>query len=218
MITLAPVGNVHNNTLTLAAKKDDKGNKTLWRVCLDPRPLNKELPDDNFPLPLVSDILARLAGHSIFSTLDLTQAYHRLPVHETDQPLTAFMHQGKQYMFKKAPFGLKPLSSLFQRGMSRILGDLPFVLNFVDDVVIFSRSREEHAAHVRTVINHLNAANLILNREKCNFFSTQISLLGFVVGLQGKSVDPRKFANIDEWVEPTTAKQIQSYLGTFNFF
>lgn len=218
VITLTPVSNVHNNTLTLATKKDENGDKTLWRVCLDPQPLNKELPDDKFPLPLVSDILTRLAGHSIFTMLDLTQAYHRLPIHEVDQPLTAFMHQGKQYMFKKAPFGLKPLSSLFKHGMSHILGDLPFILNFLDDIVVYSCNREEHATHVRTVINWLNAANLILNHDKCTFYSTQISLLGFVVGLQGKSVDPRKFANIDEWVEPTTAKQIQSYLGTFNFF
>jgi len=218
VITLAPVGNVHNNTLTLAAKKDENGNKTLWRVCLDPRPLNKHLPDDNFPIPLVNDIISRLAGNSIFSTIDLHQAYHRLPIHEEDQPLTAFMHNGKQYMFKKAPFGLKPLSSLFQRGMSRILGDLPFVFNFIDDIVICSKNRDEHAEHVRAVINRLTAANLIINRNKCNFYSTQISLLGFVIGLHGKSVDPKKFVNIDEWEAPTTAKQVQSCLGTFNFF
>jgi RNase H-like domain found in reverse transcriptase/Reverse transcriptase (RNA-dependent DNA polymerase) len=218
VITLAPTGNVHNNILTLAAKKDKKGNKTLWRVCLDPRPLNKLLPDDNFPLPLVADIIAKLAGHAIFSTLDLSQAYHRLPINEDYQKLTAFMHNGKQYMFKKAPFGLKPLSSLFQRGMSRILGDLPFVLTFVDDIVVFSQNRDEHAEHVKIVIERLNAAKLILNRDKCNFFSTQISLLGFVIGLHGKSVDPTKFANIDEWTAPMNAKQIQSFLGTLNFF
>ena len=218
VITLAPVGNVHNNTLTLAAKKDEEGNKTLWRVCLDPRPLNKYLPDDNFPLPLINELIARLAGNSVFSVIDLSQAYHRLPIHEEDRPLTAFMHNGKQYMFKKAPFGLKHLSSLFQRGMTRILGDLPFVLNFIDDIVIFSKNREEHAEHVRTVIERLNAAKLIINKNKCRFYSTQISLLGFVIGLHGKSVDPTKFANIDEWEPPTTAKQVQSYLGTFNFF
>ena len=104
--------------------------------------------------------------------IDLSQAYHRLPVHESDQPLTTFMHDGHQYMFKKAPFGLKLLSSLFQRGMSRILGDLPFVLNYIDDVVIFSKTREEHAEHVKIVIERLNAAKLIINREKCHFFST----------------------------------------------
>lgn len=106
------------------------------------------------------------------------------------------MHKGTQYMFKKAPFGLKPLSSLFQCGMNRILGDLPFVCNFIDDIVIFSRSRKEHAEHVKTVIKRLNEAKLIINRNKCNFFSTQISLLGFLVNLHGKSVDTKKLLNM----------------------
>jgi len=84
-------------------------------------------------------LVSQRKSSAIFSTFDLSQAYHRLPINEDDQKLTAFMHNGKQYMFKKAPFGLKPLSSMFQRGMSRILGDLPFVLAFVDDIVIFSQ-------------------------------------------------------------------------------
>src|ERR1700744_640662 len=218
VIELAPVGNVHNNTLTLAAKKDLEGKKTLWRVCLDPRPLNTHLPDDNFPVPLISDIMQQIAGHAIYSMIDHSQAYHRLPVHKEDQPLTAFMHGGKQYMFKKAPFGLKPLSSLFQRGMSRILGDLPFVSFFIDDLVIYSKNRKEHAEHVRSVIERLNEANLIINKEKCNFFATQIALLGFTIDLHGKRIDPRKLANIHEWYPPTSAKQVQSYMGTFNFF
>jgi hypothetical protein len=218
VITLAPPGNPHNNTLTLAAKKDLEGNKTLWRVCLDPRPLNAHLPDDNFPIPLISDIMQRIADNAVFTTIDLRQAYHRLPIHEEDQPLTAFVHNGKQYMFKKAPFGLKPLSSLFQRGMSRILGDLAYVLNFIDDIIIFSRNREDHAAHVKEVLERLNKANLIVNQDKCHFFSTQVSLLGYIVDLHGKRVDPKKLVNIDEWLPPTTGKQIQSYMGTFNFF
>jgi len=218
VVTLAPVGNPHNNTLTLAAKKDANGDKTLWRVCLDPRPLNVHLPDDKFPVPLISDIMQQIAGNSIYTTIDLTQAYHRLPIHEEDRPLTAFMHNGKQYMFKKAPFGLKPLSSLFQRGMSRILGDLPFVCFFIDDIVIFSKNREDHAEHVKQVIERLNEAKLIINKNKCNFFSTQIALLGFLVDLHGKRVDPNKLANINEWMPPTNATEVQSYMGTFNFF
>jgi len=218
VITVAPAGNPHNNTLTLAAKKDADGNKTLYRVCLDPRPLNAYLPDDNFPVPLISDIMKFAGGNAVFSTVDLKQAYHRLPIHEEDQPLTAFMHNGIQYMFKKAPFGLKPLSSLFQRGTSRILGDLKFVRNFIDDILIASRSRVEHAIHVRMVIKRLTEAKLIINREKCSFFSTQVALLGFIVDVNGKRIDPNKLANIEEWLPPTTGKGVMSYMGTFNFF
>ena len=218
VVNLAPAGNPHNNTLTLTRKKDLLGLKTKWRVCLDPRPLNKLLPDDNFPIPLIADILLLIGGHAVYSTIDLTQAYHRLPIQTEHQPFTAFMHNGIQYMFCRAPFGLKPLTSIFQRGMSRILGNLPFVLVFVDDIVIFSKRREDHAEHVRIVIERLTEAKLIINREKSHFFTTQIVLLGFVIDLEGKRVDPNKLANIDQWVPPTTSTQILSYMGTFNFF
>ena len=121
-------------------------------------------------------------------------------------------------MFKKAPFGLKPLSSMFQRGMTRILGDLDFVRNFIDDIIIFSKNREDHVEHVKEVIKRLTAANLIINQDKCNFYSTQVELLGFIVNVNGKKLDPRKLSNIDEWNPPTTGKEVQSYMGTFNFF
>ncbi|GJJ73976.1 hypothetical protein EMPS_06334 [Entomortierella parvispora] len=218
VIMLAPAGNRYNNTLTLAAKKDLEGNKTLYRVCLDPRPLNAYLPDDNFPVPLISDIMNFAGGNEVFTTIDLRQAYHRLPIHAADRNLTAFMHGGVQYMFKKAPFGLKPLSSLFQRGMSRILGDLKFVRNFIDDILIASKNKAEHAEHVRIVIERLTEANLIINGDKCRFYSTQVALLGFIIDVNGKRVDPNKLANIDEWKAPTTGKQVMSYMGTFNFF
>lgn len=118
VITLAPPGNAFKNMLTLVAKKDAEGKKTFIQVCLDLHPLNTLLPDDNFPVPLIADIMNFAGGNAIFTTIDLHQAYHQLPIHKNDQKRTAFMHNGIQYMFKKAPFGLKPLLSLFQKGMS----------------------------------------------------------------------------------------------------
>jgi hypothetical protein len=102
--------------------------------------------------------------------------------------------------------------------MTRILGDLPFVLIFIDDIVIFSKLREEHAEQVKCVIERLTKAKLIINKEKSHFYATQIVLLGFVIDLKGRRVDPTKLANIDQWAAPTTSTQIQSYMGTFNFF
>jgi hypothetical protein len=102
--------------------------------------------------------------------------------------------------------------------MTRILGDLPFVLIFIDDIVIFSKTREEHAEQVKCVIDRLTKAKLIINKEKSHFYTIQIILLGSVVDRLGKRVDPTKLANIHEWVPPTTGTQIQSYMGTFNFF
>lgn len=110
--------------------------------------MNKHLPEDNYPVPLISDILHRLSGNSVSSTIDLTQAYHRPP---TDERINShFLHAQRNTTYvQKAPFGLQPLSSLFQRGMNRLLGDLPFVCNFIDDIVIFSKNRKEHAQHVK---------------------------------------------------------------------
>jgi hypothetical protein len=108
-------------------KKDAQGQKTLYHVCLDPCLLNVLLPNVNFPVPLITDIMNFAGGNAIYTTIGLTQAYHRLPIDKDDRKLTAFTYNGKQYIFKKGPFGLKPLSSLFQRGMLHILGDLPCV-------------------------------------------------------------------------------------------
>lgn len=98
--------------------------------------------------------------------------------------------------------------------MTRILGNLPFVAVFIDDIVNFSKTWQEHIDHVQTVIERLTQAKMIINK-KSHFFATQVILLGFVFDLKGKCVDPNKLAIVDQWVLPTTATQIQSYLGTF---
>jgi hypothetical protein len=187
LIVLAPHGTPHMNKLTVTAQKDAEGNIFKYRVCLDPRHLNSLLEEtDIFLLPLISDILEKTAGHQFFSTLDLRQAYHRLPLTDASQPYTAFMHDGRQYMFARAPFRIKPMTSIFQRGMSRILGDLPFVTVYVDDIVIFSDSAEEHLFHVQQVLQRLTEAKLIINPDKCHFFCTEVVLLGFVINKHGR--------------------------------
>jgi len=203
----------------LAKRKNLEGEIIAYRTCLDPRTLNKQLVDvDIFPIPIISDILEKVSGHNYFTTIDLSQAYHRLPLDESSRPYTAFKYNNKQYMFARAPFGLKPMTSIFQRGMSHILGDLHYVSVYVDDIVIFSKTIEEHMEHVKTVVNRLTKAKLIINREKSNFLRTQVILLGFVVDANGRRINPHKVANISSWAPPTNGKMIQRYLGMFNYF
>jgi transposase InsO family protein len=219
VIVEAPKGNPYNNSLTLAARRNLEGEVFKYRVCLDPRTLNKQLVDtDNFPIPIINEVLERAAGHKYFSTIDLSQAYHRLPLDKRSQPYTAFKHHNKQYMFARAPFGLKPMTSIFQRGMSQLLGDLHFVGVYVDDIVIFSNSIKEHAEHVKVVIDRLTRAKLIINKEKSNFLRTQVLLLGFVIDAKGRRINPEKIANVNSWAPPTNGKMIQRYLGMFNYF
>lgn len=219
VIVLAPYGTQHMNKLTGVERKDNEGNIAKFRICLDPRNLNNLLEDtDHFLLPLIADILEKTAGHKYFTTLDLRQAYHQLPLSKESQPYTAFMHGGQQYMFARAPFGLKPMTSIFQRGMSVILGDLPFVAVYVDDIVIFSDTPEEHLRHVQLVLDRLTQAKLIINPEKCHFFCTEVVLLGFVINEHGHRIQTEKIANIQRWAPPTNGKMVQRYLGMFNYF
>lgn len=207
-----------NIPLILVGKKDDNGVKTDLRPCLDPRMLNLLLPDDSFPLPLIKDIFSDLNGCVIFSTIDLTKAYHRFPIRKADQHKTAFTWRGRQFVFQGAPFGIKTLPSKFQRVMSQLLGDLPFARFFIDDIIVFSRSLDEHLQHVQAVLSRLNHAGLIVNPKKCNFFRTELLLLGFLVSTQGIRPDPKKLANIDDWPRPVTKQELQSFLGFANYF
>jgi transposase InsO family protein len=214
---LAPVNTPYNNPLLMARKKDLDGNWTKHRPCLDPRLVNKQIPDDRFPIPLVRDIFASLSSGSVFSTLDLSQAFHRFPILREHQPYTAFSWGGTQYMFKRAPFGLKNLTSMFQCVMARLLGHLPFVQVFVDDIVLFSADSASHTEHLCTVIDILTSANLILNVDKCHFAHATIKLLGFVVTSRGVAVDPHKLLNVGDWPMPTTGVQLMHYLGVANY-
>ena len=218
IIIRAPINYRFNNPLTMAPKKDAFGNMTLKWPCLDPQHINKLLPDDYYPIPLIKDIFEALAGAVIFTTLDLKSAYHQFLIKLEDQPKTAFTWHHEQLMFMGAPFGLKPMSSKFQWVTHLILRDLWFVLAYIDDIVIFSKYEDDHNLYVIEVIEWLTNAGLRLNLDKCHFFRRQIRLLGFIISPNGILLDPQKLINIDTWDSPTIAKQVMHYLGLFNYF
>jgi transposase InsO family protein len=220
VITPAPPGTPHNNPLTLAPKKDSTGQWTLKRPCLDPRHLNQAMiNDDRYPIPLIEDLFRKLEGRQFFTALDLRNAFHRLPVATGDQPKLAFTApDGKHWMFVAAPFGLKTLTSTFQRVMALVFeGMTEHVSFFVDDVLISDMDPEAHITHVREAIERLSRANLILSPAKCHFAQSRIKLLGFIIDAQGKHVDPVKVANVADWPRPTTGAHIMHYLGIANF-
>ena len=209
-----------NNAITFASKKDINSKKTDFRPCIDPRKINTLLESDNFPLPLIDDIFHDLAGCTIFTSLDLKSAFHRLPIYEPHQIKTAFTHRNRQYMFHSAPFGLKQVSSHFMRVMKLILNNLLNVHVYVYDIVIGTSgySMEAHYEAISAVIDRLTQHNMILNPQKCHFGKRSVHLLGFCISAKGKSLDPRKLTNIAEWPRPTTGKQMMQWLGTVNYF
>lgn len=209
-----------NSPITLAPKKDLFGNYTDKRPCLDPRHINRLLVEpDRHPLPLINEIYAELRGAKVFTTLDLRSAFHRFEIYEPDRPKTAFKIEGfPQLMFRGCPFGLKPISSTFQRTMDIVFANMPYVKTFVDDIIIFSNNIEEHAQHVAAAIDKLTSVNLILNPDKCHFAQKAVYLLGFCISEQGKSLDTRKVTNVQDWPTPKTGKDIQRFLGVINYF
>ena len=217
VIEVVTTPSTFNTPFFLVPKKGPTGDKSDFRICHDFRMLNALLPEDAWPLPLVSDIFDALAGAQVFSTLDLRQAYHRMPIAADDRHKTAFTWNGTQYQFLGAPFGLKTLPSHFQRAMAILLHDLDFVRVFIDDIVVFSKSRSDHVAHLREVLCRLNQAKLILNVDKCHFVRLEVMLLGFRISPYGRSIDPSRLANLVDWPTPTTAKQLRSFLGFVNY-
>ena len=185
-------------------KKDASGKKTKLRWCLDPRAINAILRNDKFPIPLIREIFDQLNHSKVFSTLDLKNSYHQFPVRPQDRVKLSFTWRRRRYMYAGAPFGLKPLSGIFQRAMSSLFQDCPFVLTFIDDIIVHSPNINEHAEHLKLVIDRLTSANLMLRSDKCNFVRTQVPLLGHIVSSNGISVDPRKIVQIQEWPTPKT--------------
>jgi len=218
VIGIAPSDTTFNTPIFIIPKKDEFGNKTDVRPCLDFRPLNEILPNDCFPLPKISDIFESLAGAQYFSTLDLKSAYHRLPIHPDDQHKTAFTWNNIQYIFKRAPFGIKTLPAKFQRIITMLFQDLKYALPYLDDIVVFSKTLEEHLNQLKIVIGRLNDAKLILNIPKCKFVHLEVKLLGFIINKFGHRIDDSQIADVESWPIPTSKKQIQHYLGFFNYF
>lgn len=153
--------------------------------------------------------------------MDLTQAFHRLPIHEPDQIKTSFTNivDGRSYCFVSMPFGIKSTSSKYQRCMNVLLNGLPFAAAYVDDVVIFSNDLREHTKHVAIVIQKLTNVNLALDVDKCSFGMRSVHLLGFCISEGGrKTLDHRKVANTQQWPKPQTGKDIERFLGVVNYF
>ena len=149
-------------------QKSDKS----WRPCGDYRRLNLITEDDCYPLPNMADITSSLVGATIFSKLDLKKGYHQIPVHPSDVKKTAIITPFGLFEFLRMPFGLKNAGMSFQRFMDRILGGLPFVLIYLDDILVASPDRKTHAVRLRTVLQALRENGLVLNRGKCEFFKS----------------------------------------------
>ena len=189
-----------------------------WRPCGDYRKLNLVTTPDHYPLPNMQDITGSLHGAKIFSKMDLLKSYFQVPVHEDDIPKTAIITPFGSYTFAYSTFGLRNAGATFQRLMDCILGDLPFCACYVDDILVFSKSEEEHLHHVRTVLKRLQENGLVVRFDKCTFGARNVDFLGHEISAEGVRPMSSKVDAIKRFPAPTSVKGLQEFLGMVNYY
>ena len=194
-----------------------KGDGT-WRPCGDFRALNAITKPDRYATPNIEHFHNRLMGATIFSKLDLVKAYHFLPMAEDDIEKTAVCTPFGSFEYLRMPFGLRNSASSFQRFMDSILTGLPFVISYIDDLLIFSENPSQHEEHLKKVFERLESSGLRVNSKKCKFHQTSIEFLGFLVQASGIKPIPSKVANMRDLPPPRDQKTLRSQLGMFSFY
>ena len=171
-----------------------KAGDTKRRLCIDYRDLNRITIKDRYPLPRVDELMDRLFGAKYFTKLDLRSGYHQVRVAAEDIQKTAFNTRYGQYEYLVVPFGLTSAPSTFMALMNHILNPYldKFAIAYLDDVLIYSKTFEDHELHVRTILNEFRKHKLYAKESKCEFFKSEVKFLGFIVGADGVKVDPAK--------------------------
>ena len=190
------------------------------RLCVDYRLLNQQTIRNKFPLPAIDDLLDSLGGAQWFSKLDLMSGYHQIRIEPQDEHKTAFSTRWGHYQFRVMPFGLTNAPATFQSFMNHILAPFlnKFVVVYLDDILIFSRTKEEHFEHVRAVLDVLKSHKLIAKKSKCQFFCQQTTFLGFHLSNQGILPIDDKISIIRDFPKPSTPKNAMSFMGLANFY
>ena len=189
------------------------------RICVDYRPLNLITTRNAYPIPRIDEILDSLSKANVFSVIDATAGYHQIAMEEKDIPKTAFSWKGQLFEYTRMPFGLCNAPATFQATMDSILRDDKWriAIPYLDDVIIYSNSIEEHQGHLKKVLGKLQGAGLVLNAEKCKFFKDKIEYLGQIITAGKIKPDPKRIQAILEFNPPITIRDLRSFLGLSNF-
>ncbi|OJT06055.1 Transposon Tf2-12 polyprotein [Trametes pubescens] len=190
------------------------------RLCVDYRGLNAISKKNRYPLPLFDDLLDRVQGCRVFSVLDLKNAFNLIRVREGDEWKTAFRTHLGLFEYTVMPFGLTNAPGIFQGFIQDTLQDLLDVVCvvYIDGILMFSRTQEEHDQHVRLVLERLRSAGLFANAKKCTFDQPEVEYLGYILGADGIKMHPSKLETIADWPAPASVKDVQSFLGLTNFY
>ena len=191
------------------------------RFCIDFRKLNSRTKKDAYALPRISEMFDSLHGAKWFSCLDIKSAYWQVEVEEEDKEKTVFTVGSLGfYECNRMPFGLSNAPATFQRLMENCFGDMNMqsCLIYLDDIIVFSRTFEEHVQRLSMVFERLIEAGLKLSPEKCKLFQDKIKYLGHIVSAEGIAIDPKKIRCVQEWPVPQNIGQLRSFLGFVAYY
>ena len=190
------------------------------RLCIDYRRLNSRTIRDQYVIPKIEDALHALNGACWFSSLDLRSGYYQIEVSEDDKEKTAFWSPLGLFEFNRMPQGICNAPATFQRLMDKCIGDMAYsdVLVYLDDLLVYSATLEEHEAKLRHVLNRLQEYGLKLSLDKCTFVQPSVKCLGHVVSAEGVRPDPGKLSAVTAWPRPTNAKELKSFLGFAGYY
>jgi hypothetical protein len=189
------------------------------RLCIDYRGLNAVTIRNRYPLPLIDQLLAQLNTGKIFTKIDLRGAYHQVRIRSGDEWKTAFRTPYGLFEYAVMPFGLTNAPSAFQYFMNDTFHEYldQFVIIYLDDILIFSPNETVHTRHVRLVLQKLREAKLFAKFEKCQFHSSEVEFLGYLVSVDGLRIDPAKIESITSWQAPDNVQQLQVFWNLLTF-
>ena len=186
-------------------------------LVIDYRALNKVTRKFTWPMPKVEDIFSKLNGATYFTALDLCTAYHHIPLDKSSIHKIAFNSPFSKFEYVKVPFGLSQTPAYFQELMMGILKNFPFAIAYLDDIIIFSKTPQEHLSHICMVFKKLKSANLSMKKSRCSFFLKEIQYLDHILSATGIQPLHSKTHTIQNMKPPTTPKQVRAFLGLVGY-
>jgi hypothetical protein len=203
-------------SMALIVKKKDG----TPRVVIDYRALNEVTVKNKYPLPLMDELFDRTQGARFFTSIDLRNGFHQIAIPVEDREKTAFRTRFGHFEYTVLPMGLCNAPGTFMQLMNMTFADMldKCVLCFLDDILIFSRTAEEHAQHLRTVLTRLREQQLYVKMSKCAFMQREVAFLGHRIGADGLRVAPDKISAVQQWPQPKNVSDVRSFLGLANFY